>query len=80
MPDATWGDTVRVKAIAPVSMRPGAIAAVVGIRDVETPTQATQFETPIGSKIYAIEFSDGDAIELAEMWIELSRDEPTGTT
>ena len=70
MPAATWGDTVRVKASAPMSMRPGAIAEVVGIRDVETPSQATQFETPIGSKVYLIEFSDGDAIELAEMWIE----------
>lgn len=79
MHGATWGDAVRVKASAPVSMRPGAIAAVVGIRDVETPAQATQFETPIGSKIYVIEFSDGDAIELAGMWVELSRDEPTGT-
>ena len=70
LPAPTWGDTVLVKASAPASMRPGAIAEVVGIRDVETPEQATQFEAPIGSKVYLIEFSNGDAMELAEMWIE----------
>ena len=66
----TWGDTVLVRASAPATMHPGAIAAVVGNRDVETPEQATQFETPIGSKVYLIEFSNGEAIEVAEIWIE----------
>ncbi len=67
---ATWGDTVRVKASAPVSMRPGRLAAVVGMRDVETQEQVIEFEAAIGSKVYLIEFGDGDAIEVAETWLE----------
>jgi hypothetical protein len=70
MADPTWGDTVRVKAAAPPLMRPGALAAVVGIREVETLEQARQFEAAIGSKVYLIEFGDGDALELPEAWIE----------
>ena len=67
---ATWGDTVQVKVNAPMSMRPGAIAAVVGIREVETPEQVLQFEAPVGSKVYLIEFGNGDAIEISEAWID----------
>ena len=70
MPETTWGDTVRVKVSAPATMRPGAIAEIVGIREVETEEQALQFQARIGSKIYLIEFGDGDATELGEAWIE----------
>lgn len=67
---ATWGDSGRGKAGAPIAMRPGAVAEVVGIRDVETPEQSDQFQIAIGSKVFLIEFSSGDAMDVAEIWIE----------
>jgi hypothetical protein len=70
MADFTWGDTVRVKAEAPPATRPGAIAEVVGIRDIAAEDQARQFEAPIGTKLYLIEFGDGTSLEIAEAWIE----------
>jgi transcription elongation GreA/GreB family factor len=70
MADFTWGDTVRVKAGAQAALRPGAIAEIVGIREVEVEAEARQFEAPIGSKLYLIEFGDGTSIEIPEAWIE----------
>jgi hypothetical protein len=70
MADFTWGDTVRVKAGAQPARRPGAIAEVVGIRDIEAADQAREFEAPIGSKLYLIEFGDGTSHEIPEAWIE----------
>ena len=66
----TWGDTVRVKAEAPPTARPNAIAAVVGMREIENPTQAREFSATIGSRLYLIEFGDGEAIEIPEGWID----------
>lgn len=68
--ERTWGDTVRVRFCAPMSMRPGALAEVVGIRSVETLEQAAEFGVPVHTKIYLVEFGDGEAIELPEFWIE----------
>jgi hypothetical protein len=63
MADVTWGDTVRVKAGAQPARRPGAIAEVVGVREIEIEDQVRQFEAPIGSKLYLIEFGDGTSLE-----------------
>ena len=71
MQDLTWGGTVRVKSTASIpDRRLGALAEIVGIRKIETPAQASQFSAPISSKVYLIEFSDGDAVEVPEAWIE----------
>jgi hypothetical protein len=51
-------------------MRPGAFAAIVGIRSVETPEQAAEFDTAMGSKLYTIEFGDGSDSEVPAIWIE----------
>ncbi len=70
MTDPTWGDTVRIKPGAPPVVRPGSLAEVVGIREIETPAQAKQFAATIGSKVYLVEFGDGQALEVPEAWIE----------
>lgn len=70
MPDFTWGDTIRVRAEAAAESRPGALGEVVGIRPVETESQARQFACPIGSRLYLIEFGDGTSLEIAEAWID----------
>jgi hypothetical protein len=74
MAEFTWGDTVRVKVGAGPARRPRAIAEVVGIREIETEDQARQFEVPIGSKVYLIEFVDGASLETPEAWIETASD------
>lgn len=73
MPDFTWGETVRVKTGAQPMRRPGAVAEVVGIRAVENEAQARQFEAPIGSDLYLIEFGDGTSMEIPEAWIEAAK-------
>ncbi len=75
MPDLTWGDTVRIKRGDSSSARPGALAEIVGLREIETPAQARQFSAPIGSKVYLIEFGDGEAMEVLEASIEPLEDE-----
>lgn len=71
MPDVTWGDTIRVNAEAAAAARPGALGEVVGIRVVETEAHAKQFEAPIGSRLYLIEFGDGASVEVPEAWIDV---------
>ena len=66
----TWGDTVRVKVGASPEMRPGHLAAVCGIRDLENPDQAKQFSRPIGTTLYLVEFGDGSSIEIPEDSVE----------
>lgn len=70
-PDPTWGDTVRVELGAPAVLRPGSLGEVVGIREVENSEQASQFSASVGSKIYLVEFGDGEAIELSQRWLHL---------
>jgi transcription elongation GreA/GreB family factor len=46
------------------------LAEIVGIREIEIEAEARQFDAPIGSKLYLIEFGDGTALEIPETWIE----------
>jgi len=74
-----WGDTVRVSDAAPSEYRPGCLAEVCGIRQVN-PNDAGA-ESRLGLKsgqfIYLIEFPDGDAIEVPETLVEPTDEEPT---
>ncbi len=68
----TWGDSVRVKAGAPLTTNhSGALAAVVGFREVETDDVSLRFDAPIGTKLVLVEFGDGTSTELSEKWLEL---------
>lgn len=69
MPEITWGDSVRVKAGAPSAVRPGALAAVCGIREIANDGQASESDAPIGSKLYLVEFGDGTSLEIPEAWV-----------
>ena len=70
MSDFTWGDTVRVNEAAEPMRRPGSLAEVVGLREIEDETQARCFGAAIGTKLYLIEFGDGVSIEIPEAWIK----------
>ena len=71
MSEPTWGDTVRVSHQAPGPLRPGTLAEIVGIREIETRSQSDEFGSPIGTRVYLVEFGDGDAVEVPERWIEV---------
>jgi hypothetical protein len=74
----TWGDTVRIRLNAKPEQRPGVLAAVCGLREVETEEQARQFGCPIGTTLYLVEYGDGTAIEVPADIVELVDDaEPT---
>ncbi|MCC7363283.1 MAG: hypothetical protein IT303_02840 [Dehalococcoidia bacterium] len=75
MRSPTWGDTVRIKKGASPEMRPGALASVCGMREVETAEQAKQFDCEIGSTLYLIEFGDGWSTEITQNYVEAVGDE-----
>jgi hypothetical protein len=70
----TWGDTVRIKNHTSPAMRPGNLAAVCGMREVETPEQAKQFGCAIGTTVYLIEFGDGSSVEIPEAFVEVANE------
>jgi hypothetical protein len=72
MTSPTWGDTVRIKEGAAPEMHPGALAAVCGMREVETVEQAKQFNCAIGTILYLVEFDDGASLEIPEACLELA--------
>lgn len=71
----TWGDTVRVKDDVPPAMCPGRLAAVCGMRKVETSEQANQFGCGIGTVVYLVEFEDGSSVEIPEELLEIADDD-----
>jgi hypothetical protein len=58
-----WGQEVRVTTTAPENMRPGKAGSVCGMREFNK------------SRLYLIEFSDGQAIEILEEFLERVNDE-----
>lgn len=70
MASHTWGDLVRVKQNASDGMRPGTLADVCGMRQVDTTAQAEEFDSPIGTTLYLVEFGDGTALEIPERFLE----------
>lgn len=75
MSTATWGDTIRIKMGASTESRPGALATVCGMREVETPEQSEQFGCPIGTTLYLVEFGDGTSDEIPEEFVEVANED-----
>ena len=53
-----WGQEVRAISTAPVDMRPGKAGSVCGMREIGF------------NRLYLVEFSDGQAIEILEDFLE----------
>lgn len=71
MTEPTWGDTVRIKLSAKPEQRPGVLASVCGLREIETEEQARQLGYPVGTRLYLVEYDDGEAVELPSFAVEL---------
>lgn len=65
----TYDDTVKVKAHAPLDMRPGETASVIGITHEENKRGRHFDQIPAGT-VYLVEFEEGDAIDIHESMIE----------
>ena len=64
-----WGEAIEVVGDAPgkyLKIGPG---SVCGIREIETEIVANDFNEPIGTVLYLVEGSDGDAIEIPEKFL-----------
>ena len=57
-----WGQEVRVVTTAPINTRPGQAGSVCGMRELN------------GKRLYLVEFSDGEAIEIMEEFLERTKD------
>ena len=73
-PRFTWGDTVRVKPDAPAEMRAGERGDVVAVTEIDTQEKADVYDVPVGSTVYQVEFGDGGAVEIGELWLEPAKE------
>lgn len=64
-----YGDAVVVKQDAPKRYRPGSIGSICGIRIIDSPAIAQQFDQMINSELYLIEFNDGQAVEIPKSFL-----------
>ena len=67
--DFDYGDIVTIKSTAPQNYRPGSKGCICGIRVVDSNQISLQFNQPIDSEIYLIEFSDGESIEIPKVFL-----------
>ena len=62
--EITWGDTVRVAQDAPAEFHPGLGGSVCGMRDQPADLEGPEDESAADDRLYLVEFSDGEAIEI----------------
>jgi hypothetical protein len=68
-----FGESVSVKKHAPAEFRPGAVGAIVMIITQKMRKGEYYNKFPLGT-IYSIEFEDGRAIDIHEMFLEKLHD------
>ncbi len=64
-----WGEPVKVIDSAPEKYLAVGQGSVCGIRQIDTVTVATEFGEPVGTVLYLVEGSTGDAIEIPEQFL-----------
>jgi hypothetical protein len=68
-----YGQTVRVIASAPSSLKPGTDVAVVGMTKLIQEREVLNVLYPAGTDIYLIEYADGKSLEVPEEYIEIAK-------
>lgn len=66
----TWGETVRITIDAPKNYRPGELAEICSIWEIETNENSVLRGEPVGTIIYSIEFGDGTLVEIPGRYLE----------
>ncbi len=65
-----WGETARVKDIAPPIFHPGEVISVCGMTIIDSKVLADKYGSYIGEWVYTIEFLGGADIEIPERYLE----------
>ena len=65
-----YGQTVLVVVTAPKTFCPGQFGSICGERSIENEATAKAFSEPLGTVLCLVEFSDGQAIEIPQHWLE----------
>jgi len=65
----TWGDQVIVDSSAPPEYRPSEEGSVCGIYALDTDDKARRYGGTLGTVMYLIEFTDGNAIEIPNVFL-----------
>jgi len=66
----TWGDAVTIKSSAPQQYRPGQFASVCGIDKVSSLKEAEELFCSNGERVYLVEYTDGNSIEVPESYLD----------
>lgn len=66
-----WGDAVQIKENAPSKFMPSDIGSVCGIRRFEMDDALENSGHPLESYLYLVEFSNGEAIEVPELYLDI---------
>ncbi|PWG01436.1 hypothetical protein [Sphingosinicella humi] len=65
----TYGDIVCIRSDAPIELRPGSKAWVIGVTAEQDPRGSHFAQFPDGT-VYLVEFEGGDAIDVHESMLE----------
>lgn len=66
----TWGETVKIAIDAPKAYKPGELAEICSMWEIETFENSKRRGEPVGTVIYSIEFGDGTLIEIPDRYLE----------
>lgn len=66
----TWGELVRVSEDAEQAMRPGELADVVAITEINSEERAESLGAAVGETAYTIEFGDGSSVEVPGKYLQ----------
>lgn len=64
-----WGEAVEVVGSAPLKYLDVKRGSVCGIREIDNEYTVKDFEEPIGTVLYLVEGSGGEAIEIPEKYL-----------
>jgi hypothetical protein len=67
-----WGQAVKVSKSAPDRYKIISLGSICAISNIDTETQVSHFDEPIGTILYLIEGPSGEAIEIPEKYLELA--------
>ena len=65
-----YGQTVRLVASAPTSLKPGTTVAVVGMTRLDQERKFFNVRCFVGADVYLIEYADWTSLEVPEQYIE----------
>lgn len=65
----TWGENAKVAQSAPKHYHSGEIGSICGIQLIISSYIGEKFNKEIGTKIYLVEFGDGNALEIPESFL-----------